>query len=67
MSVVKGQQVSARAGHQGISVSLIVAKLDEGSFIVNLLHYGPDLATCKSPVGYVRQQRYYVQDYLFSF
>jgi hypothetical protein len=41
-------------------VSLVVAKLDEGSFIVKQLHDGSDLATRKSLVGYIGQQCHYV-------
>jgi hypothetical protein len=41
-------------------VSLIVAKLDEGSFIVKQLHDSSDLAARKSLVGYIGQQGHYV-------
>jgi hypothetical protein len=41
-------------------MSLVVAKFDEGSFIVKLLHDGSDLAARKSLVGYIGQQCHYV-------
>ena len=60
MSIVKAQQIRARTRHDGICVALLVAKLDEGSFIVKLLHDGSDLAARKSLVGYIGEQCHYV-------
>jgi hypothetical protein len=57
---VKAQQIRARTRHDSIGVSLVVAKLDEGSFIVKLLHDGSDLAARKSLVGYIGQQCHHV-------
>jgi hypothetical protein len=57
---VKAQQIRARTRHDSICVSLIVAKLDEGSFIVKQLHDSSDLAARKSLVGYIGQQGHYV-------
>ena len=60
MSIVKAQQIRARTGHERICVSLVVAKLDEGSFIVKFLHNCSNLAARKSLIGYIGQQRHYV-------
>jgi hypothetical protein len=60
LSIVKAQQIRARTRHDSISVSLIVAKLDERSFIVKQLHDCSDLAAGKSLVGYIGQQCHYV-------
>jgi len=57
---MKAQQVRARTRHDSKCVSLVVAKLDEGSFIVKQLHDGSDLAARKSLVGYIGQQCHYV-------
>jgi hypothetical protein len=57
---VKAQQIRAGTGHDSICVSLVVAKLDEGSFIVKQLHDCSDLAARKSLVGYIGQQCHYV-------
>jgi hypothetical protein len=57
---MKAQQIRARTRHDSIGVSLLVAKLDEGSFIVKLLHDGSDLAARKSLVWYIGQQCHYV-------
>ena len=57
---MKAQQVRARTRHDSKCVSLVVAKLDEGSFIVKQLHDGSDLAARKSLVGYIGQQCHHV-------
>ena len=57
---MKAQQIRARTGHERKCVSLVVAELDEGRFIVKFLHDGSDLAARKSLVGYIGQQCHYV-------
>jgi hypothetical protein len=57
---VKAQQIRAGTRHDSICVPLVVAKLDEGSFIVKQLHDCSDLAARKSLVGYIGEQCHYV-------
>ena len=57
---MKAQQIRARTGYERICVSLVVAKLDEGSFIVKFLNDGSDLAARKSLVGYIGKQCHHV-------
>jgi hypothetical protein len=57
---MKAQQIRARTRHDSICVSLVVAKLDEGSFIVKQLHDGSDLAAREPLVGYIGKQCHYV-------
>jgi hypothetical protein len=57
---MKAQQVRARTRHDSKCVSLVVAKLDERSFIVKQLHDCSDLAARKSLVWYISQQCHHV-------
>jgi hypothetical protein len=60
LSIVKAQQIRAGTRHDSICVPLVVAKLDEGSFIVKQLHDCSDLAARKTLVGYIGEQCHYV-------
>jgi hypothetical protein len=57
---MKAQQIRARTRHDSICVSLVVAKLDEGSLIVKQLHDCSDLTAREPLVGYIGKQCHYV-------
>jgi hypothetical protein len=59
---VQDEQVRPRARLDRVGATLLVAELDEQSFVVKLLDDGTDLAAGKSLRGKVRQQCHYVQN-----